>query len=309
MATPIPAYDRAPSALLQELLSPGGFLSPLVGLAAREVDGYRHDVHFRVRDEVHVYRGLTRLFVARLVSGSELNLTAHPSYQAQPCAENFLRRWKTHEPGFHEEMHRYVNEIRGSTSFLSAEGAVQDRWSRVGFPWTPFDREGVLGGPHRAGRNFAQVKAAQAELNNLATDQGWPAPSATGTAVDQLAVDPEGKLVLLELKDAVKSSSEVYYSPFQLLQYVWEWDDALEAIRGNLQAVIDARVKVGLSPVGLRSLEGCIRAAVGFGPDRRSAEVRRRYSLVLDLVNRYLPEGVAPMETWAVNESGPVLLD
>ena len=309
MAIPTQAYNRVPSALLQELLSPGGFLSPLVGLAAREVDGYRHDVHFRVHDEVHVYRGLTRLFATRLVSGSELNLTAHPSYQAQPCAENFLRRWDTGETGFSGELDHYVNGIRVSSSFLSAEGAVQDQWSRVNFPWTPFDREGVLGGSHRSGRDFSQVKAAQAELNDLATDQGWPAPSATGTAVDQLAVDPEGKLVLLELKDAVKSSSEVYYSPFQLLQYVWEWDDALEAIRGNLQAVIDARVKVGLSPVGLRSLEGGIRAAVGFGPDRRSAEVRRRYSLVLDVVNRYLPDRIAPMETWAVNESGPVLLD
>ena len=149
---------------------------------------------------------------------------------------------------------------------------MQDQWSRVNFPWTPFDREGVLGGSHRTGRDFSQVKAAQAELNNLATDQGWPAPSATGTAVDQLAVDPEGRLVLLELKDAGKSSSEVYYSPFQLLQYVWEWNEALGAERSNLQAVIDARVEVGLTAVGVPLLQGGIRAAVGFG--RISAALR-----------------------------------
>ena len=306
---PRPVYNRAPSPQFRELLSPGGFLSPLVGLAAREIDGYRHDVHFRARDELHVYRGRTRLFVVKPVSSSELNLTAHPSYKRQPCAGNFLRRWKTHEPGFHEELDRYVNEIRGSTSFLSAEGAVQDQWSRVGFPWTPFDREGVLGGPHRAGRDFTQVESALAELNELATVQGWPAPSTTGTKVDQLAVDPEGRLVLLELKDAAKSSREVYYSPFQLLQYVWEWNDVLEAIRSNLQAVIYARVEVGLTPVGLPPLEGGIRAAVGFGADQRSLEVRRRYTLTLDVVNRYFPDNIAPIETWAINESGPVLLD
>ena len=308
MAIPRPAYDRAPSALFQELLSPGGVLSPMVGLAAREIDGYRHDVHFRARNELHVYRGLTRLFAARLVSGSVLNLTAHPTYRAQPCAENFLRRWDTQESSFIGEMDRYVDEIRVSPSFLSAEGSVQDWWCRVSFPWTPFDREGVLAEPHLAGRDFAQVKSAQAELNDLVTEQGWPTPSATGTKVDQLAVDPEGRLVLLELKDAGKSNSEVYYSPFQLLQYVWEWNGVLEAVRSNLQAVIDARVETGLTPVGLPPLEREIRAAVGFGADLRSPIVRHRYSLVLDVVNRCLPEGMAPMETWAICETGPIPL-
>ncbi len=308
MPIPTPAYDRVPSLALQELLSPGGFLSPLVGLADREIDSYRHDVHFRDRDEFHVYRGLTRLFTARLVSGTEVNLTAHPSYWAQTCARNFLRRWNTYESGFSEGLDCYVNEIKVSPRFLCAEGAVQDRWSRVSFPWTPFDHEGVLGGPHRASRDFAQVESALAELTELATDQVWPALRATGTKVDQLAVDPKGSLVLLELKDASKSTSEVYYSPFQLLQYVWEWKDALETVRSNLQAVIDARVEVGITPVGLHPLAGGIRAAVGFGADLRSPEVRRRYFLVLDVVNRYLPDNIAPLETWAINESGPVLL-
>ncbi|MDE2843827.1 MAG: hypothetical protein OXN21_10655 [Chloroflexota bacterium] len=277
-------------------------------MAPRELHGYRHDVHFRARDDLHVYRGLSRLFDARLVSDSELNLTAHPTYQAQPGAENFLRRWDVHDPGFSGDMHRYINEIMVSSSFLSAEGAVQDRWSRVNFPWTPFDREGVLGGPHRTGREFARVDLALAELKELATVERWPIPTATGTAVDQLAVDTEGRLVLLELKDARKRSSDVYYSPFQLLQYVWEWNDVLAAVRSNIQAVIDARVEVGLTSGGLPPLEGGIRAAVGFGADLRSPEVRRRYCLVLDVVGSYLPDSIAPMETWAISESGPVPL-
>ena len=305
MATPTPAYDRAPSAQLQELLSPGGFLSPLVDLAAMEIGGYRHDVHFRARNELHVYRGRTRLFVVKPVSSSVLNLTADVSYQGQPRAGQFLRRWNTHEPGFSGELNRYLNKIEGSSSFVSGEGAVQGMWARTNFPWTPFDREGTLGGPHRRGREFTQVESALAELTKLARLHGWATPSATGTKVDQLAVDPEGKLVLLELKDAAKSPDKVYYSPFQLLQYVWEWNDMLEAVRGNLQAVIDARVELGLAPVGLPPLEGGIRAAVGFGADFRSAEVRRRYALTLDVVNRYLPDTVAPIETWGINEAGP----
>ena len=308
MATPTPAYDRAPSAQLQELLSPGGFLSPLVDLAAREIGGYRHDVHFRPRNELHVYRGRTRLFVVKPVSGSVLNLTADVSYQGQPPAGQFLRRWNTHEPGFSGELNRYLNKIEGSLSFVSGEGAVQGMWARINFPWTPFDREGTLGGRHLRGRDFTQVESALRELTELSGRHRWANPLARGTKVDQLAVDHEGRLVLLELKDASKSTKEVYYSPFQLLQYVWEWNEVLEMVRSDLQAVIDARVEVGLIPVGLPPLEGGIRAAIGFGADLRSAEVRRRYALTLDVVNRYIPDSIAPMETWAINESGPVPL-
>ena len=179
---------------------------------------------------------------------------------------------------------------------------------RTGGPWIPFDREGVLGGPHRAGRDFVQVESALAALNDLADAQGWSAPTATATAVDQLAIDSEGRLVVLELKDAARSNSEVYYSPFQLLQYVWEWNKALEAVRSNLQAVIDARVKVGLTSVGVAPLDGGIRAAVGFGSDLRSPEVKRRYTLVMEVVNRHLPDRINPIETWAIGGPGPVLV-
>ena len=58
--------------------------------------------------------------------------------------------------------------------------------------------------------------------------------------LDQLAVDPAGNLVLLELKDASGSSSEVYYAPFQLLQNAWEWHQALNGVRRSLQDLLDA---------------------------------------------------------------------
>ena len=308
MDIPTPAYDRAPSRQFQELLSAGGFLSPLVGLNDREIDGCRHDVHFRAHNELHVYRGLSRLLAVRVDFGSEVTLTAHASYRDQSCARNFLRRWRTYESGFSQGLERYLNEVAVSSEFLQAEGAVQDRWSRVNSPWTPFDREATLAGPHRAGRDFAQVELALGELKQLVRVEDWPVPSTTGTEVDQLAVDPEGGLVLLELKDASETSADIYYSPFHLLQCVWEWNDVLDEARSNLQAAIDARVRLGMTSGALPALRGGLRAAVGFGPDLRSPQVRHRYSLVLDVANRYLPGKVPPIETWALNDSGPVLL-
>lgn len=142
------------------------------------------------------------------------------------------------------------------------------------------------------------MRSALALLTDLSRRNGWTAPVATGAEIDQLAVDREGRLMLLELKDASKGTAEVYYAPFQLLQYVWEWHAILEEVRRDLQALITARVAVGLSPPDVGPLTGGIRAAVGFGADGRSRRVKQRYGAVLEVVNQHLPEGVGPVETW-----------
>ena len=99
--------------------------------------------------------------------------------------------------------------------------------------------------------------------------------------------------------EGIKTNDDrVYYVPFQLLQYAWEWHGALEEVRADLQELIDARLSVGLTPAGIARLTGGLRAVVGFGTDNRTDEVRRRYGMVLDIVNRYLPPRVAPLETW-----------
>ena len=180
-------------------------------------------------------------------------------------------------------------------------------------PWIPIDREAVLKGTHRMGRDFAQVLETLGELTRIYNDEAestkrWAKPKATGAKLDQLAVDDKGRLVLIELKDANKHNSEIYYSPFQLLQYIWEWDYALVAVRNELQAIIDARVAVGLTPRDIPPLTGGIRASVGLGNDNRSSEVKRRYGMVLEVVNQHLPDGVEPIETWEHTDTGPRLV-
>ena len=236
---------------------------------------------------------------------NEARLTAHPTYRSQACAQALLRLWRVGEPGLTGELLRYLSDVKVSPSFVRNEGRVQEQWFRINMPWTPFDREGVLGGPHQVGREFPLVQAASDRLTELAQGNGWASPNTTGTEIDQLATDPEGRLVLLELKDASKRSAEIYYSPFQLLQYVWEWHSVLDVVRPGLQAVINARMAVGLSPRNVPALTGGVRAAVGFGLDDRSREVKRRYDVVLDVVNQHLPEGVGPIETWECAGPGP----
>ncbi len=127
-----------------------------------------------------------------------------------------------------------------------------------------------------------------------------------------MAVDEEGSLVLIELKHASRGGSvaEIYYSPLQLLQYVHEWKQALGSLSiwRDLQELIDARVELGLMREVPR-LTGGLRAAVCFGNDGRSEEVKRRYYETLGIVNAHLPSDFEPIETWTFGDGGkPELL-
>ena len=298
MTMPMPTYERAPSEELKSLLASGGFLAPLLELNRPVIGVHEHDVHFRRNDEVHVYRGRTRVLTARRVWNC-VEITAHKTYTDQSCGSDLFRLWKIDEPGFREALTAYLRGVKVGARWTAGEGSIQQQWSRVTKPWVPFDREAVLGNASRA---FSGVEAAYTKLTAISSGHQWMTPSKSGEEVDQLAIDPKGRLVLIELKG--EKSSADYYTPFQLLQYVWEWHSALEAVRAGLQALIDARVAVGLTPAVPR-LTGGIRAAVGFGRDTRSERVKRRYGVVLNIVNQHLPPGVDPIETWEYADNGP----
>ena len=302
-----PSYARAPSTELKGLLLPGGFLESLPSLNRRRVTGVELDVHLRVRDEVQVYCGLTRLLDIRRTGDGMVVISAHPAYRRQDCGRNLFGRWSPDRPEeFNQALDGYLDNVAVGRSNVAAEGAVQCLWSRVTAPWVCFDREAVLGypspGPRLDAEASGQLDSARKELRSLAAREGWGDVPEVGNKLDRLTVDPEGHLVLLELKNAGAGPASVFYSPYQLLHYVWEWHSALETVRPQLQDLIDARVELGLTPAGVPKLTGGIRPAMGFGADRRSAEVKRRYGEVLQIVNQHLPPEVSPIETWIIEE-------
>ena len=292
----IQPYDRAPSPKLQKLLQRGEFLEPLLTLAKENTAGVGLDVHFRRNDEIHVYCGMTRLITAQALWGGDVKLTDHKTYASQSCAKDLFRTWSTSETGFNKALTTYVRGVKICSRWTKAEGGVQMQWSRVHKPWVPVDREVVL--EHQAeATSFPEVRLAFAELTKIAKRDRWEAPKAGSVELDQLAIDSRGRPVLIELKDASKRTGDVYYAPFQLLQYVWVWHDALDLVRNGVQALIDARVAVGLTPQ-VRGLSGGIRPVIGFGRDLRSPEVKRRHEVVLKATNRCLPRGVPNIELW-----------
>ena len=194
------------------------------------------------------------------------------------------------------------------------EGFIQAAWSRIEELWAPFDREAVL--EYRTklesskAREFRSVDQARCELeaiaepqqNSLGQKETWAMPGVGGREVDQLAVDTEGRLMLIELKSSSATPSAVYYSPFQLLQYIWEWHNALPSVLVQLQQLIDARAELDLTDSDIPRLSGGLRAAVCFDREIESEQVKAKYDSVLEIVNGHLPEGIPRIETWTMDD-------
>ena len=323
-------YERVPSRQLRQTLAPDGFLAPL--LAKRTVGGVDLELHLRRGDEVHLYCGLTCLVKGGLEGSGSVWIESHRTYASQRCASGLFRpertrnasrdyrraAWRMSEAGFANALDDFLAVVCVNPR-QTREGAIQARWSRINAPWLVIDKEAALAYPSEPERERQlkrafrpSVEEARGELRALALSrrslpsrqEHWAMPPdpKDRLKLDQLAVDPAGNLVLVEIKNASGSSSKVYYAPFQLLQNVWEWHCALDAVRDSLQELLDARVHLGLTAAEASPLAGGIRAAVGFGEDGRSEEVRRRYAQVLAIANAHLPPGVAPIETWVLAE-------
>ena len=197
-------YPRAPSEGLRELLTPGGFLAPIVALNGRKFNGTELDVHFRIKDEVQVYCGLTRVLNVKMLlrPSGYLRIDADGRYTGQPRAKDtgLFRRWSDGEQGLREAIDAYLGSVYVNPSLTTGEGMVQSLWSRATDPWVPFDREAVLkyeSTEHREkSKMFPAVKAAFESIQAVAGDKRWKELKSGARKVDQLAIDPEGRLGL-----------------------------------------------------------------------------------------------------------------
>lgn len=302
----MPSYPRAPSEAFRRLLT-----GPLASLLERRlVAGSPVDPQLRDVDVLSLYVGCTAVLSVRLV-GEEVELSTHRSYGAalfegaRSVGEYLTLRAPT--AGLGERVGEYLDQVKIKRRFLENEGAVQSAWSRLDAPWMSLDREAQITYASREEQRLLReapaVAAASAEVQALAA--GWaPVPPPNRAAkLDRLAVDPEGRLVLVELKDPAESAG-LYYAPLQLLQYVWEWHRALGSLREGLEALRLARVELGLSPGEIPAISAGIRPVLAWGEGRPRAEVGRRLQQVLAVANRHRPEGVLEMELWGLRGGG-----
>ena len=273
------SYDRAPSDDLKDALSRGGSLETMVALKECRVERLPLDVHLRANDEVHVYCGLARLMRVRRLRSGAIRVSAHKTFSEQPCAGGLIREWDGRDAReFKQAVRAYLKGVKVRPRHTEREGDVQSLWSRVTDPWIPFDREAVLGGRRPGSKEVGEARKALEEIvagkdGSRRRRERWSSPPAGAREVDQLAIDSDGRLVLLELKAASSRAPSLYYAPFQLLHSVWEWHEAIECVRDGLQQLLDARVALKLTPDSVPRLT---RGHPRCGVSRRGYHDRRR---------------------------------
>ena len=313
-----PDYDRAPIEPLKALCRADGLLGSLMCHERPAKGGVKAslDAHFR-GNEIHVYCGHARVFCARLIQQTgEVELE-----MGHAGGQSATKRWRTDADA--KDLERALNkhlECVDVGAIVKGEGVLQARWAGLGHgeeparPWTMIDREVRFSYASKPSREKADnrvglsVGPARRVIEEIAErSPRWAVPKGTGGQLDQLAVDEDGSLVLVEIKDVTSASGNLYYAPLQLLHYVHLWHEAVQrlALWERIRALIDARRETGLGPE-VPPLSGGIRAAVCFGSfgDRPSDEVKRRFYEVLGVVNAHLPNGVPPIETWKFEERG-----
>ena len=113
-------------------------------------------------DEVQIYCGPARVLNVRRNRNGTVRVSAHQTYSRQDCARAILRRWRTDEVHeFGRALDTYLQSVNVSNRHTATEGAVQSMWSRVEYPWVPFDREAVL--RYGTGRQSTAPKFKQVE--------------------------------------------------------------------------------------------------------------------------------------------------
>ena len=313
-----PDFDRAPIDPLKKLCT-DGLLRPVMRLNGLAVGRKAAlDVHFR-GSEIHVYCGHARVFRIRLLQQEREVEVEMGRADGQSATD---RRAADADPSDLEDaLNRHLRSVNVD-GIVKGEGILQARWAGLGHgdeagrPWTTIDREVQLSYPDKDVRAKAEeridlaVSPARRTINEIANrPPRWRLPPDTGGRLDQLAVDEDGNLVLVEIKDA-GSGSDLYYAPLQVLRYVHLWHVSLRrlALWERVRALVDARRACLLTP-NIPSLSGGIRAAVCFGsfgdkPSEPSEEVKRRFYEVMGVVNAHVPHGVPPIETWKYDEHG-----
>lgn len=293
-------YHRAPSELFFKTLLPNGPLHFL--LQPWNVQGLPLDLQFRENDTIQLYCGLTSLLSLSL-RGPLLTPQASNTYRQQPCAIPFFKSWNLGDPQMEPVLQHYLQHVQVEARWIRSEGKVQSDWSRIQTPWLPIDREAVIGYENQQQQQSARTSPELLLAFQAVEAFGWAKPGVVGAELDQLAIDEEGRLVLLELKDA--AASKVYLAPLQLLAYVIEWSKGREMVREGVNRLVQKKRQLGLCGAQTKEWSGALRPVVAFGEDLRSQEARRRTEIIQKLVDSFLPEGSVPLEIWCLQGGVP----
>jgi hypothetical protein len=302
-------YDRTVSDGLLEALGfgPFAFLTQVARsqhLADLQLRGYPSTK----RCWASLYCGLTKV-IDVVESGGAIRLvgtTAHPKWDAQWAAFRPAAAWYTDVPALED----YVDSaIRGVAARFTNEGAVQAMLcTRAGSLYSVVDREAVIGFSNTAERvnTYGRLREPLHAAFSGASEDKWLVPKPFGGELDLLAIDPEGRLLVVEIKPG-SSTSGITWAPLQAIFYAelfraWSTECGRASV-DVLESMLKQRIALELTRDPSRRLHHPIEivpvVAIGGSPSAKAIErmwtVRSRLSTA--------GVGWENLEVWMVEEA------
>lgn len=256
-------YNRAPSDSFYNLLKS----TQIIDFLSNEIIG--HDskplsIEFREKDHLYIYCGMTKILNIHFHSTNEIGISAE-SYKDQPCAKELVNKWNLVESidKVKDLIKFYVNNVKIGESWYMGEGKIQvDYIKKYGLNWRSdrecivFDREAVLGYEdiNEKDRVFDGYKEPLARIKDKYLSNKWAnIKDKKANEADLIGISSNNDLYLIEVKKRDTTSSEIYYSSYQLLRYMLEWENALrsldkEQIINDMFNLIDKKIGLGLLP-------------------------------------------------------------
>ncbi len=294
---------------LADWLSPGGWLAAWTAprVVQTSTGPLRTRLWLRERREAMLYLGGSRVLVLR-PAGDGLRVEVSRSYRELPGAGALDGRWPREDPALPDALDALLATARPD---ITSESRVQALWHDADTPWQVFDQEARFGYPSRTARSEALdlpgVTAAEHAIRRVvaADPATWKAlpPRPSSNSRDQLAIDDQGRLVIVELKVATAGSG-LFYGPLQLVRYLHEDAANLPALRPSLARLLADMRRLGSVSEG-PALGPHLRPVLAWGTGTPSPEVMRRLQLVLATANDHRPPDTLPIELWHLPDGQP----
>ena len=230
-------------------------------------------------------------------------------------------------PSFKSALSRYLEQVTVDAKHWQKEGQVQVRWEqKCGKEWSPklpfsiFDREAVLGYSTKSERQKENTRfktlitSAKKVIANGKNKKWARFKTRTSNELDLIGVGKNGKsIVLIEVKHGSTNASEIYYSPLQLLYYVFQWKNALESndanqIISDINSLIKSKQSIGLlpgdAPILTKGTKISICPVIAVDAIKCSDEVKHRLQYVTDAINATTDNALKDLKIWEYPEGG-----
>jgi len=297
-------YNRVPSREFLCLFKKGNILNCIIDILSSS----KHplDGQFRENDVFSVYYGMTVILKIKYKNKCLIINAADP-YKKQISAKDLMASWQVNdiEPNyFMRLLKNYIDNVAVSKQWWKGEGEVQSKWSKMlGIQWNPkcecliIDREAIICYDSIEEQNIIhrKIKANLRPFRKKIKNNHWATINeGASNELDMFGIGNDGHTIfLIEAKKGDAASKEIYYSPYQIIKYILEWEEAIhsnnkERIIGDINRLIARKKEIGLLPSNAPLIKSYIKEIIPIlAIDKRkwSDEVERRRIKCVDLLN------------------------